>query len=269
MTTGKDDVEKKRLDEARSSLYSAAVDGMLETIYYSRSKWDGPDAAVYAREKEVFQRYINPFFVGVGTSALLFVNFRVTGSRRFQQMRQEWSRKRGVGELNNMQSHSKVAPSNGRSRLQQPQQQQQQQQQWTSHLESKQLEREAQARNSTRLLTDFLVSLSVGTSGTLFLLDAKKETFRKDFEDAPLVCGRSLVSDTTCPKILEVVEKLPLEPKQYAENPNLESFHKFVVNCQLREDYENELRLNSGKSSNEKMEIPYPGPRGHQIDRFA
>jgi hypothetical protein len=265
MTSDKDDVEKKRLDEVRSSLYSAAVDGMFETIYYSRSKWNGPDAAVYAREKEAFQRYVNPFFVGVGTAAFLFLNFRVTGSRRFQQMRQEWSRKRKVGENNYMQSHNQEAPPNGLSPRQQPQQQHE----WMSHLERKQLEREAQANSSTRLLTDFLVSLSVGTSGTLFLLDAEKETFRKDFEDAPLVCGRSLVSDTTCPKMLEVVEKFPLEPKLYAENSNLESFHKFVINCQLREDYEKELRLKLGKNSNEKMEIPYPGPRGHRIDRFA
>jgi hypothetical protein len=265
MTSDKDDVEKKRLDEARRSCYSAAVDGMFETIYYSRSKWDGPNAAVYAREKEAFQRYVNPFFVGVGTAAFLFLNFRATGSRRFQQMRQEWSRKRGVGEIKNMQSHNQEAPSNGVSLRQQPHPQQE----WMSHLERKQLEREAQARSSTRLLTDFLVSLSVGTSGTLFLLDAEKETFRKDFEDAPLVCGRSLVSDTTCPKMLEVVEKFPLEPKLYAENPNLESFHKFAINCQLREDYEKELRLKLGKTSDEKMEIPYPGPRGRRLDRFA
>jgi hypothetical protein len=113
-------------------------------------------------------------------------------------------------------------------------QQQQQQQQWASHLEKQRQEKEVAAFQSIKVLTDILVSLSVGTSATLLLLDAEKETMRQDFENAPLVQGRSVVSDVCCKDIIAISDQHPGLSTSLNDDVNLASFSKFASNCRLR-----------------------------------
>ncbi len=115
------------------------------------------------------------------------------------------------------------------------------------YLESKR-EREVQAALlSMRMITDVLVSVSTGTSGALLLLQAHHDTMRKDFEQAPLVPGRSVVADQICPSFLHVVESYK---KNYPDvkridtddDVNLISFAKFTENCRRRRDLESRIR---------------------------
>ena len=118
-----------------------------------------------------------------------------------------------------------------------------------------------------KLLTDFFVSISVGVSGTLFLLEAKKKDMRCDYEEAPLVPGRSVVADQMCPNLLELCHSIEVVKDVLEENEsdtenkdvNITSFARFIENCQKRADYEARIRKEKGISRFEPVLVPYTG----------
>lgn len=125
-------------------------------------------------------------------------------------------------------------------------------------MEKQRNEKEENAMRSIKALTDILVSLSVGTSSILILLDAEKETMRQDFEQAPLTMGRSLVADSMCHEMMETSKQFTSLPP--SDDANFVTFTQLVANCQLRQQQESKVRHDLGiMTSEEPVSIPYPG----------
>lgn len=129
------------------------------------------------------------------------------------------------------------------------------------YLESKR-ERDVQnALSSMRVITDTLVSVSAGVSGTLWLLHAHQDSIRKDFEQAPLVSGRSVVADEMCTPFLRLTAAYASDNSgvngKGDENINMETFLKFGKNCRRRRDLEMKIRSERGVSEDTPVSVPY------------
>jgi hypothetical protein len=260
-------VSAATISKVKRLLWSETAEGLGNVLGNIRSTWYGDEAVFYTREEERLRKYIPPFQYGLAATVFLFLNFRVTGNPGFQKWRQNvWQRIRPS-------SSSSSTTTNTATQSGIPQQQQQQQQ-GMGYLETKRRTQVEEALKSMKFLTDFLISLSVGTSGTLFLLEAKKEDMRKDYENGPLIPGRSIIADDMCPgmlklyrtdpsirQVLEDNERKKEQRKWEQSDPNLVTFSTFIHNCTKREDYESKIRKEQGKSENDPILIPHTGLR--------
>lgn len=250
-------VSATTISKVKRLLWSETAEGLGNVMGNIRSTWYGDEAVFYTREEERLRKYIPPFQYGLAATVFLFLNFRVTGNPGFQKWRQNvWQRIRPS-------SSSTTSPTTG---IPPPQQQ--------GYLETKRKTQVEEALKSMKFLTDFLISLSVGTSGTLFLLEAKKEDMRIDYEDGPLIPGRSILADDMCPgmlklyqtdpsirQVLEDNERKKEQRKWEQSDHNLVTFSTFIHNCTKREDYESKIRKEQGKSENDPISIPHTGLR--------
>jgi hypothetical protein len=250
-----------------------AVPGNLREAWYT-----GTDAVFYSREEERFKKYIPPFRYGLMASVFLFVNFRVTGSTRFR----EWSK--GIWKRVPKQAPSPPTPTPTHPMKSPP---------VSGYLETKQVQKGG--LKSTKILTDVLISLGVGISGTLFLLEAKcGKDLRNDYETAPLVAGRSFLVDKMCPGMLELHRSDPIVRNVLSghathkdkheshdeetttrnnnntntrgsgsDDPGLATFAIFIENCQKRANHEARLRKerNGIRWGNDPVLIPHTGVR--------
>ncbi len=239
--------------------WEEAIKGISNVLSDLRGTWyatDTKDRLAYQRERQSLEKYVTPFKYGVGAAAFLFFNFRITGNPRFQAWRNEmvaaWRRKMEQRPLEGKM------PINGKSQFQSkhihlP----------MGYLEAKR-ERDVKAAfASMRLITDVLVSFSVGTSGTLFLLNAKQDTLRRDFEESPLVTGRSVVADQMC----EPFRNLFHDAKGMDMDPNTVTFSKFANNCNHRYNLEKQIRKTLCLSDNIPVTLPYLGLESDQNGR--
>ncbi len=244
------------VSSVKERLWEETALGVANTVGTLREAWyTGSSAVFYTREREQFEKYISPFQYGLAATVFLFVNFRVTGSIRFQQWRKGvWSRFRP-------RDLRKKEPSTS---TQQP-----------PTVEYLETERRKKAMRSMRFLTDTLISLAFGTTGTLFLLQAPVDNhLRDDFETAPLLAGHSVVASEMCPGMLKLYQsdtkvRLVLDSNSQidgdgeskTDEPLLATFSAFVQNCQKRADHEARLRkdhrsFHSGKAP---VLIPHTG----------
>jgi hypothetical protein len=246
MTAKESDPPKQpTIDAAKSAYWHVAANGFMGFFSHLHSTWYGQEALHYRFERETLSRYVQPFYWGMGATVFLFVNFRVTGSARFLKIRQEWWNQRRP-----QRQPTPAKPSNTTSKPEK---------EWTSHLEKQRNEKEENAMQSIKALTDILVSLSVGTSSILLLLDGEKETMRQDFEQAPLTMGRSLVAESMCHEMMETSKQFASLPP--SDDANFATFTQLVANCQLRQQEESKIRYERGVTSEEPVSIPYPGLR--------
>jgi hypothetical protein len=257
-------VSATTISKVKRLLWSETAEGLGNVMGNIRSTWYGDEAVFYTREEERLRKYIPPFQYGLAATVFLFMNFRVTGNPGFQKWRRHvWQRIRPSSSSRTSSSTTNTAQS-GIS----------QQQQGMGYLETKRRNQVEEALKSMKFLTDFLISLSVGTSGTLFLLEAKKEEMRIDYENGPLIPGRSILADDMCPgmlklyqtdpsirQVLEDNERRKEQRKWEQSDHNLVTFSTFIHNCTKREDYESKIRKEQGKSENDPILIPHTGLR--------
>ena len=217
--------------------------GVANVLSALRATWYA-DPRQYRWERHQLEKYVTPLHYGAGSAIFLFATFRIAGNPRFQAWRKNLiseRRRRSESQLSSTNPRTGIAksePGGGRrpSHPAPP----------MGYLESKR-EREVQAAlSSMRIITDVLVSVSTGTSGALLLLQAHHDTMRKDFEQAPLVSGRSVVADEICPPFLHIAEsykkKNPDVKPNDTDDVNLRSFAKFTENCSRRRDLESRIR---------------------------
>jgi hypothetical protein len=257
------------VSEVKRRLWEETAQGLGNVVGNLREAWyTGSDAVFYSREEERLNKYIPPFRYGLVASVFLFVNFRVTGNPRFQDWR------KGIWKRIRPTTPPKKAPPTPSTPLKPPP--------TGGYLETKRRTDVEKALKSMKLLTDFLISLTVGTSGTLFLLEANcGKDIRPDYESAPLVAGRSLVAEEMCPGMLELhrsdsavrraldghAKDDSVEGQRKSESrssdPNLATFATFVKNCQKRADHEARLRheRHGVRSGNNRVLIPHTGVR--------
>jgi hypothetical protein len=195
----------------------------------------------YQWERHQLEKYVTPLNYGAGAAIFLFLTFRVTGSPRFQVWRQNWISPRPQNTSLLSSKRLPLEPPKG-------------------YLESKR-EREVQAAlSSMRSITDLLVSVSAGTSGTLLLLQAHQHTMKQDFEQAPLVSGRSVVADEMCTPFLRIAELHKTDTAVNAidnDHPYLRTFATFTENCRRRRQLENRIRTERKIAEDTPVLIPY------------
>lgn len=208
--------------------------GIANVIGKTGETWYGKDSSLYERERANLEHYLSPMYYGLGATVFLFINFRITGSQRFVRWRQSFSQ----GHVQKQSSHRKnvgsstTEPSSSTSTSTSPA---------TNfgsvgYLDRKRKADVENALASMRVMTDLLVSTSVGVSGTLFMLEGKKGTMRQDFETAPLVRGRSAVAEEMCPGMMKIASENSITTTQnIADDKNLTTFLNFVKNCRERE----------------------------------
>lgn len=248
---------------AKSALWDELAQGLANVIGSMNSSWYGTQAVYYSREKEVLERkYIPPFQYGMAATLFLFVNFRLTGNPGFQKWRQ--------AVMQRYFPPTKLTPTSFASTMQDlgaagagTQPPAPSSMGYLAKTRQTEVER---ALKSMKFLTDFLVSLSVGTSGTLFLLESQKDNMRRDLEASPLVAGKSLMADQLCPGLLQlsrhnssVRQALTLPTTRLDKDPNLNTFATLIGNCQIRARYEDKIRKEEGKDKEALILVPYTG----------
>lgn len=255
---------------AKRWLWDEMGQGLGNVLANVGSTWYGDESVYYTRERERLEKYLPPFYYGVTAAVFLFVGFRITGQAKVKQwrrrvwddFRQKRRRRRGTPSesglssvVESMQTSAAIPPRS-------------QPQPGMGYLETKRITDREQALQSMKLITDFLVSISVGFSGTLFLLEAQRNDMRTDYEEAPLFPGRSVVAEQMCPGILRLyhdnvsVRQVLRRNEQSApalQDRNLTSFAIFLKNCQKRVDYEAGIRNERGMGKDEPVVVPYSG----------
>ena len=230
--------------------------GIAHVLSALRATWY-TEPRQYHWERHQLEKYVTPFQYGAASAVFLFATFRVTGNPRFQAWRKNWIAERRRSDSYLIQNNPRTAtstsePAGGRRVIPSTPP--------MGYLESKR-EREVQAAlSSMRFITDVLVSVSVGTSGSLLLLQAHHDTMRKDFEQAPLVSGRSVVADEICTPFLHIAESFKMSSSDVKridkDDVNLRSFAKFTENCRRRRDLESRIRTERKIPVNTPVQIP-------------
>jgi hypothetical protein len=235
-------------------LWDETARGIANTLAHVRTAWYGDEAIFYQRERErLAPRYLPPFYYGMAATAFLFINFRVTGHPLFKKWRTRFWQ-----HLSPYRSTSKVEargpPTTAQSAAAPP---------MVGYLETKRNTEIQKTLESMKLLTDLLVSISVGVSGTIFILEGKRQYMRKDFEEAPLVPGRSLVAEQCCPEFLKLVSKeqqdAPETQYMKQNDRNFATILTFIENCRKRSDYERRIRQERRLQDDAPVVVPYSG----------
>ena len=247
-------------------LWDEAARGIANAMAHIQSTWYGDEGVLYTNERErLGPRYLPPFCYGASATLFLFLNFRILGHPSFQSWRKQvWQ---GVSLPKNRSSSIKSSmppkpkPTPPSSSLSSPPSHQPPMP--MGYLERKRKSDIEKTLQSMKLLTDLLVSISVGISGTIFMLEGKRKYMRKDFEEAPLVPGRSVVGEQMCPLFLKAVsleQETSNEAQEMKENdPNMATILTFVGNCRRRAELEKKIRQDRGLKDDVPVTVPFSG----------
>jgi hypothetical protein len=229
------------ISSVKQSLWDETGHGLVKVLANVGNTWYGDHAVYYTRERERLGSYLQPLYYGAAATVIILLGFRISGHPQVKQWRQRiWEqfryKKRSESSSTTL-SHS-IELSKKTSTTVPPSAS------WYGKysLEPKRItepEEVLPSTNRLNIITDFLVSISVGLSGTLFMLQAKRNNLRNDYEMAPLVPGQSLVADQMCPGMLrlcrekETVQHVLRRNEQSApalQDRNLVSFLYEIVN---------------------------------------
>jgi len=198
------------------------------------------DARYFRSEREMINKHVEPVYWGIIVGTFLFATFRVSGSKWFARIR-------GSGV---------VKPRQATQPAVQPQSQQQQQR-WKTYLEKETDKKKEWIDDSIQLPIDLLVSLLCAGSSIVWL--SQPAQMRKDFADAPLQPGKSLIHKCMCPELVRAYERQPATVFFGVEDDTLAVFEIFAKNCRIRSEFERQRALAGDNKSNV---VPYPGLRG-------
>ena len=228
---GSDDtVNEMDAQIARSSFRSVVYDGAMQVISDAPVVWKGPQAQEYYYERSLIENMCKPAIWGVGCTLVTFAAFRLGASSHFQQFRRRFLRK---GEAPKIEA----APS--------------------SPLEQRQEQQKQLLGHALSIPIDLFISITIGISATAFLIDKKKT--RKEFERIPGLPGRSLVSETMCPGMVQIYKKTSPEVWDYMDDDTMSTMRTFARNCQRRAFIEEKVRRNKGLPGEEPVSLPFPG----------
>jgi hypothetical protein len=107
------------------------------------------------------------------------------------------------------------------------------------------------------LAMDATVSLLMGAAVWFYSID-KKRVFNA-VSDIPLVEGTSAVSDTLCRDFIEEKKTIPKTVWGEYNDDAVLMLKNFIGNCQRRQLYERQLRIERGLQPEEPVSIPAPG----------
>lgn len=210
--------------------------------------WKGPssDLRHYRAEKEMINKHIEPVYWGMFVGAFLFATFRVSGSKWFARIRDSQGGKR-----------QPLPPPSS--------QQQQQQKEWKTYLEKETENKREWINESIQLPVDLLISILCAGSSVVWLSQPKQ--LRKDFAEAPLKPGRSLIHKYMCPDLVRAYNNQVLANPHVFQNQQddvtLATFETFVKNCRIRSEFERQRETAGDKKPDV---VPYPGLKGKSLE---
>jgi hypothetical protein len=210
--------------------------------------WKGPksDARHYRAEKDMINKHIEPVYWGMFVGVFLFATFRVSGSKWYARM----IRESPVGK--------RQPPT--------PPTSQQQQQQWKTHLEKETESKSEWINESIQLPVDIFISFLCAGSSIVWLSQPKQ--LRKDFAEAPLQSGRSLIHKYMCPDLVRAYNNQALAnphvfQNQQQDDETLATFETFVKNCRIRSEFQRQRESAGDKKPDV---VPYPGLKGQSLE---
>ena len=110
------------------------------------------------------------------------------------------------------------------------------------YLEAQRTRRIQEALSSMQWVTDILVSASVGSSVSLWLLLHQQKDVTC-WEEAPLVAGKSVIAEEMCPLVLEwLKQKKKHSPSSSFYEADHPSLQRFAENCRRRSDFLSQRR---------------------------
>lgn len=232
--------------QAKNTFWKVGAGGLAKLIDRAPSTWKGPEQRFYRAEKELIVEHASPFYYGTVVSGILFLTFRVSGSRRFIQFRERYIRRDPT---------ARKEPTNANS--------EKMQRRWQSYLDKQAEEKEEIIRSSLSLPTDIIVSLMCGCSSAAILFDTAK--FQKDLVRAPLLPGKSLVYTYMCHDVVQAYAdyaELDMDMFSDAKDPILRTFQGFAMNCANRAAF---IERRRAFGDDRPDVIPYPGLLGTSI----
>jgi len=157
--------------------------------------WNGrtKEARFYRSERELFaERHLSPVYWGLGVAAVVFLTFRISGSRWYN------------ASLGNSRSSTVPTAVDNRTRYAEIQKKGQRllQNQQSHRFEESTIARGGEG-SSSLLATDALIGVMCGCSAFLLLWGRDGPSkLRNDLVRAPLLPGKSLVYQRVCPDLL-------------------------------------------------------------------
>jgi hypothetical protein len=211
--------------------------------------WKGPssDSRHYRAEKDMINKHIEPVYWGMFVGVFLFATFRVSGSKWYARIRDA-----PVGKRQPPPPHAS--------------QQQQQQQHFKTYLEKETENKSEWINESIQLPIDIFISFLCAGSSIVWLSQPKQ--LRKDFAEAPLQPGRSLIHKHMCPDLVRAFNNQALAnphvfQNQQQDDETLATFETFVKNCRIRSEFERQRESAGDKKPDI---VPYPGLKGKSLE---
>lgn len=217
-----------------SAIWSAFWKGCSRLLLKEAPQaWNGPDQARFRSEREKILTHLKPIGMGLVTTAFCFASFRISGSRWWIKVRENYFR------LSITEAPSSVSTPNLPK----------------GHLAREAESKQEKIRDLVQVPLDFMLSVLLGSSAFFILFDSEK--LQDDLIQIPLLPGRSLVHQCVCPDVVRAV-------REHHNDLNIDEetqrfFKQFAENCQKRSRYL-EQRHQFGIPSPEL--VPYPGLQG-------
>jgi len=203
--------------------FSHIVDTKLSSYAFRKQKiLDGDkETAAVSAEKQLLQSHLTTIYWGAGCALLSLLSFRTSRYTGPIYWRSLYNRV----NLFSRPSFSSTSISTNPQNIK------------IEPLSSSPLD------GSISILSDVLISMMIGCSTTLFLLD--KDKLKDDLAQIPLVQGNSVIADELCPEFIDEYEKIPpsfwntIDRKQGDRYSSLVSIREFILNCQIRNSRKN------------------------------
>ncbi|CAB9500821.1 expressed unknown protein [Seminavis robusta] len=199
-------------------------------------------------EKQIIREHVEVFEHGVVMSLVVFATLRIVAHPRFEPLAERYIKPIFTWGL---RSTKRKAPkkkadtttTNTTADKQKPKLAQLQQRgrlrQFKSHLEKQRDSHVERVHQAAEAPHDFLVSTIVGASATFLFFQPAQ--LRLDFEEAPLMPGKSFWCDHMCQDAITIYQNTDPKVFQYDESEtpdaNVKSFEKFALHCILRSAY--------------------------------
>jgi hypothetical protein len=245
--------ESELRSQARNVFWKVTWGSFQRLMEEAPSVWNGPsttsEARYYRSEKDMINKHIEPIYWGMFVGTFLFATFRVSGSKWFARIRD--SNRLPVGR-------SQPPPPPPMNNYQQTQQQQ-----WKTYLEKETEKKKEWIDESIQLPVDLLIAVLCAGSSVVWLSQPKQ--IRKDFAEAPLQPGRSLIHKVMCPDVVRAYDnQANANPQVFRiEDETLATFEIFAKNCRIRSEFERTRELAGDKKPGV---VPYPGLRGKSLE---
>jgi hypothetical protein len=236
-------VDKEENAETRNAFWKVTWTSFQRLMGAAPAAWKGPksDARHYRAEKDMINKHIEPVYWGMFVGVFLFATFRVSGSKWYARIRDSSAGKRQPPPPPTSQQHRQTY-----------------------------LEKEAESKSewineSIQLPVDIFISFLCAGSSIVWLSQPKE--LRKDFAEAPLQPGRSLIHKYMCPDLVRAYNNQALANPHVFQNQQddetLTTFETFVKNCRTRSEFERQRESAGDKKPDV---VPYPGLKGKYLE---